>query len=373
MLKTLESGIYAFKMFQTIQLVLGLSVDCPNAINFARGLNMNLLQTNIMTQIKTDCCTATGVTCTNQRIIEIDWNNLSLNGTINGTAIPSNLTDLFLHLNNIRGLVPNLTGTSVQNLGLAHNTLTGGLPSAFPAGFYELHVDDNLLSGDLPPFPSTMITLFLGYTGFTGNTFTGVLSVYGPIILGINSNLITDIIIPNMAKMQWCDISDNPLLDAPHIASMTMCIQTGLYNSSLLPKTKLTTTALKTTTKLTSKLQITFPLSTAVIKGNSTVIQRASFPDLVEDVILSYSYPSTSSIIPDKTPSSPLLPVDVSLTTLLIIYILLGVFLALVVLVFIAKWYFKPPKINSKFARKNSFGTLMTMQPNFQSSRQKLF
>ena len=98
-----------------LAIVLGISKDCPNLINLAYGLKLGTSQPTIMTQLQTDCCIATGITCVNQVVTVISWGNagiaMGLTGTINGSAIPSNVTDLFLDTNSITGIIPDISST----------------------------------------------------------------------------------------------------------------------------------------------------------------------------------------------------------------------------------------------------------------------
>ena len=76
MSSSLRTGMFIFSAISYAN-----SPDCPALIAFANKLNMNVKQPAIMTQLQSDCCLASGITCNNTpRGITIDWNNLNLDG-----------------------------------------------------------------------------------------------------------------------------------------------------------------------------------------------------------------------------------------------------------------------------------------------------
>ena len=197
----------------------------------------------------TNCCSGTrgpspSVYCDgNNRVTELYWTSLSLDGVINGTALPPNLSILKLYGNRIHGSIP-----------------------ALPTGLIDLGITNNFLTGDLPIFPSTLKILYLSFNGET-NHFTGSLRMNQPTILCMSDNWITDVIIQDTSQLIQgsncfggttnCDLSNNPLLGNSNILGLSMCLKNGLYSPSLLPKTltstKLSTTTTKATTTTTSK------------------------------------------------------------------------------------------------------------------------
>ena len=247
-------------------MVSSLSVDCPSLINLARGLGFQSQQPNIWTALQGDCCASSSITCdVTQRIVQIHWHNMGLNGSINGSAIPSSLTYFGVGDNQLTGTVPltwpaaistiflnsnMLTGTitlswpvGLNILYLHRNQLTGDIPSQFSSVLQYLTLYNNKLTGDLPIFPSTVVFLALGWPGAPGNHFTGMLKLYQPNNLFINDNWITDVIIQDPSLLgSNCDLSNNPLLGSPNIVNLTMCIRSGLYKytSSLFSKTSTT-------------------------------------------------------------------------------------------------------------------------------------
>ena len=173
---------------------------------------------------------------------EITWYNKRLNGTINGTAIPSNVVYLSLSYNFVAGRIPNSLPTGLRHLYLHSNLITGSIPNALPSGLLHLWIYGNQMSGDLPFFPSTLQYLYLGYPGYPGNHFTGSLKIYQPIQLNIIDNWITDVVINNSSVLATggflCDLSNNPLLGNPNIAGLLMCTKNGLYSAGFLPETR---------------------------------------------------------------------------------------------------------------------------------------
>ena len=123
-------------------LIHANSVDCIKMVQFGYDLGIQNSQPLIWTQLQIDCCAASGVFCDgSQRVKLIHWNDMELNGTINGTAIPSNVELLWLY----------------------RNQITSSIPSELPGGLVELYLHGNKMSGDLPSFPSTLQHLALGY------------------------------------------------------------------------------------------------------------------------------------------------------------------------------------------------------------------
>ena len=210
--------------------IYAVSPDCPNVIQLARGLGMPSKQPAIWTALQSDCCTASDITCISQRVTVISWSNKSLNGVINGTAIPSSLTHLLL----------------------SGNAITGNVPNALHVGLVYLWLNGNQMSGDLPSFPSSLKFLQLGYPGVPGNHFSGTLRLNIPIYLFINDNWITDVVIQDSSQLapSLCDLSNNPLLGNTNIAGLAICTKNGFYSAGLLPMTMSTLALIGTATEL---------------------------------------------------------------------------------------------------------------------------
>ena len=248
--------------------------DCQTLVIFAKGLNMHLAQPEIMRQLIGNCCIANGITCDTQHVIRIDWQNMGLDGFINGTALPKWTAQLYLKFNNLKGSVPavwpttlnklyltsnNLTGSiptgpwpsqlnelslgdnmltgeiptswpsNLQLLRLFNNSLSGAIPNNLPSTLTVLVLDGNNLSGDLPIFSPALVEITLGNTAGHGNSFTGTLKMTRPTSIQINGNKITDVAISDTSALAKCDLSNNPLLNRPNIADLTMCTQNDLY------------------------------------------------------------------------------------------------------------------------------------------------
>ena len=376
-------------MFVFILGVLGLSVDCPDIINFAIGLSVNIKQPALMSQLRSDCCSQ--VTCdSNNRVTIISWNNMNLNGTINGTALPAKLLELHVF----------------------RNQLVGKLPSIWPPLLKQLDIDGNYLGGDVPLFPDSLNFLCLGWPD-NFNYFTGTVKIFKPTHLWINNNWITDIQIADTSLLADCDLSNNPLLGNPNVASLNMCIRNNLYNSSNLPITTKTSG-----TQTMSKTRFSTFLSMSAYKYKSTLIHsistyksaffhsvttfKSSIPlfssskitntvtlsSHSKDAILTISGKAeetaslenqTSLIIAETEPSlhskfyfatetNEYAKLDTmeSLPPWLI-YGLLGAIVGLCVLVLLGGLLFKHPKMHSKFGRKNSFGTLNTVNTSYKT------
>ena len=225
-----------------LSTIYSISEDCPNVIQLAFGIGLQTGSPNTWKQLQGDCC-GVSITCDgSQRVTEIRWRGFELNGTINGTAIPSTVTDL--------------------NLG--RNDITGPIPNSLPSGLVQLWLDGNQMSGDLPFFPNTIEYLYLGFPGYPGNHFSGTLRLNRPTHLYINYNWITDVVIQNSSLLtSWCDFSRNPLLGNPNIANLKMCLKSGLYSASLLPITRILLTTMVKTSEGGAFLSIHTPIDSA--------------------------------------------------------------------------------------------------------------
>ena len=403
----------------------GVSIDCPNVLSLAAGLNMDIVNPIRMSALNNDCCYTiiTGVTCDSQRVTEIIWNYMNLNGTINSTAMSSigNLNNLHLVANEITGNLPTIWPPFLRFFNVQANRLTGTIP-IFPNSMLSLYMSDNLLNGTLPliwppnlsefvvygnkftgtipiTFPSTLSQLNVGtnklsggfpskippflrwlhvdnnfLTGLvpseirrtfvhlrlnenlglygdvtnitnaelnelwlttpgleSGTKFTGKLVLNRPSVVFIRGNSITDLVVLDTSNLVYCDISDNPLLGNPNIANLTMCTKNGLYTSSTQTTSTTSISQTKTQSTLTSSAQLhQISFSSSLANSNAVDPQKPNF-NL------------------EQISSSP------------IFYIALGGFAVLCMVIVIIGKVIKHPKSNSKFGRKNSFGTLNTV------------
>ena len=307
----------------------GVSLDCPNVVNFGKHLNLDLSQPAIWNQLQIDCCTASGLTCSSNFVTGISWSGRNLNGSFNGTALgllsslsnldlsnnqivghinatvfPPSLNSLQLRYNLFFGQIPlylpngityvnfrstQLSGlisipfpSSVHTLDLSYNQFVGAFPSPLPSALVNIHVNNNLFSGQLSNIPSSVTGLFIHV-----NQFSGTIALTKPISVNIRDNQITDIVIIDITSLSSCTLSNNALFGNLYIANLTICVQTGLFNATPIQITKTTsdfeTRLLNATSIQITKTTINFdsrtatssfpitPISTTLIKNSSTM------------------------------------------------------------------------------------------------------
>ena len=110
----------------------------------------------IMTQLNSDCCTASGITCSGatgvQRVTNIAWNAIGLTGTFSPNIFSNlaSITSIDLSNNDITGTMPVNLSQSLLSLNLGQNSLSGGIPTSWPSGLTELVLRSNALTGPLP-------------------------------------------------------------------------------------------------------------------------------------------------------------------------------------------------------------------------------
>ena len=192
--------------------------DNDSILIFATSLQLDIRQPAIMTQLRNDCCTATGVSCNGNGFVDsIYWNSRGLTGTVNVTALPPSVTILWIQYNYLTGILPNLHGTNV----------------------IDFRADSNYLSGSVSLMPPTLKYLVLGWYGNCMGAGQqthgyGKLFLYQPIEIHIVGNFITDVIIANTSNLITCDLSNTPLLGNPNVVNLTMCAKNNLYSTNLL-------------------------------------------------------------------------------------------------------------------------------------------
>ena len=161
--------IQFFFLFRLITFVCAVSLDCLNVVNLAIGLHLDQQQPGIMIQLLVDCCSATGVTCMDGRVTSIYWVEKGLTGQLNSSSLPSSLTQLELQYNNIKGQMPIAFPNGMILLSLQDNLLTGNLPP-LPPQLILVDIHDNYLTGSLPKsFPGTLTAVYLSNNLFTGS------------------------------------------------------------------------------------------------------------------------------------------------------------------------------------------------------------
>ena len=332
-------------MCAQVGLYVPISVDCPNMINLGKGFNMSPAQ---MTQLQTNCCTASGVTCDgNLRVTEIDWYGFSLTGSINGSAIPSTVTSIEFGANRIAGTIPtnlpvgltslslywnvHLTGPlpsllppSIQMLDVSWNAINGTLPTVIPNSLSYLFVHENLLYGAIPQFsnnlrylwmnanyfygdishlPQTLTNVYLGFTAGDNMAnfqpqFTGTLTLNRPDTLRINLNYITNVVILDTSVLTTCELSQNPLLGNPNLVALTMCAQIGLYSAASLPFTGTTTYEISSSTIAVQTTTIaikTTSFSNPAESTSTSTTLTSSVTSLVTSTSYKLQYTSESS------------------------------------------------------------------------------
>ena len=359
-------------MILLIPKINSISIDCPDVINLAIGLNMDKTNPAFMNALQVDCClynvdaVTNFVKCTasasNPRVININWDALGLNGTINGTALTasmnSTLTWLSLKTNEISGTIPNPLPPKLTFLRLFANQLQGNIPNPLPSNLGRLYLHSNKLIGDIPNLPKSLVELMLGVRGSAGNNnLNGKIELRTPTRLSLFNIYITDLIIYDTSKLTTalCDISNTPLLGNPILANLTRCTKTGLY---ILP----TSTGMIAFQSLSST-KISFePL---IFLGNTPLSSDTGSQSSEEmplpTYIITTMFPKNSDLF--NLDTSDEITVEV-----FIIYCLIGGFIILVMLVVLGSLIFKHPVVHSKFSRRYSSETLETVNSRRKKS-----
>eukprot|EP00834_Sanchytrium_tribonematis_P007424 NODE_668_length_4888_cov_0.964293.p1 type:complete len:854 gc:universal NODE_668_length_4888_cov_0.964293:1254-3815(+) len=208
--------------------------ECPNIIEFAKQLNMHKVAPDLFVKLVSgpNCCVTLRnyVACINNKIDALYFQDLRLNGTINGTLLPPSFYGLYLGFNKLSGPFPDLKMVSLTYLSLTDNQLSGTIDNKLPNGIAYLDINSNNLNGTIPLFPG------LGYLSFANNKFSKIdntLTVnqdidfslennnfYGVVDLShtnsrylyIQNNYIEQIIVSQPITISNCDISMNNIL-----------------------------------------------------------------------------------------------------------------------------------------------------------------
>ena len=168
--------MYNLHLAVVLSFVNGVSIDCPNMINLAISMKINTIQPSILLGLQSDCCTATGVTCVNQRVTQIAWATSgtsytdSSSGGINGSAIPSTVQVLNLNGNNeFRKNFP-LLPAGLLIFDCYDCSFTNAMPNPFPFGLIRFNCWNCNNIGTIPdPLPAGLVTLDLWHTYTTGS------------------------------------------------------------------------------------------------------------------------------------------------------------------------------------------------------------
>ena len=168
-----------------------IPIDCADVVNLAIGMGMN--SSFMMTQLRGNCCSVTGITCLNTRVTMINWPIYSLKGSINWTAIPSELVELNVQQNMLTGGV-DMSNTKIQTftcgwgcqlsgnlvwststvfVDLSANSLNG--LDAFPQTLQKIYLYNNKLNGTIPALPNGFLI-----AGLDSNMLTGSIPLFPP-------------------------------------------------------------------------------------------------------------------------------------------------------------------------------------------------
>ena len=344
---------------------MSISPDCPAVIRFAFGANLHVVHPTKMDSLVSNCCTSALVTCESNRVTIINFSSLRLNGTINGTSIPTQVYLLQLGANKLNGTIPRLAN-NLANIDFRYNKLSGPLPFPLPSASSRYFVTGNQLSGDLKPFPTN-----LEFLQIAGNRFTGKLQVSKPKQLLAYNNLITDVFVGDSSLLTIvdCNLDNNPMYGNTNLTALSMCSQRGMFSLSNF----LTSGFLVPTFVFEDIPEIVddFSYSTLSIDTFDSTLSL----DLTTSNSPSSTMSSTIDIEPNIAPTSlagvkiddPIIKVDI------LIVIAISGFVLIVLILFFASRYLKSPKMITKFTRKNSFGSLMTTNtaPNIAHLKEK--
>ena len=423
--------------------------DCALVEQLAAELGISATNQNaIWSQIQSgqNCCqnpSTSFVTCAFTIVVEINWSNKSLTGTINGTNLPPSLKTLVLSENQIYGTIPTALPTTLTHLDLNGNYLNGTIHS-FPSGLNYIDLSSNQLLGAIPAIPSSATHIDLSSNFLTGtvqftqgsatyvnlghNSFSNTLQIPSSVAtLLIENNQFSDLIVQSPQALKYCNISNNQFTAISHIASLTMCVGYVSFSTenpisfsptatpisilhsvtSLVQKSTniYPLSSLKSVTSLVKKMTNPYPLgglkyTSAVISTSSTKVssyknsqmattsqdsstlnspillnrRRQTFQSFLGNTTV---WNLTTALFPTATNSihstndiasgNPSNSTSLDLTESPILYLVLGALVVIMVSLLLAAKFIKHPKIHSKFGRKNSFGTLNTV--NTQNQR----
>ena len=277
------------------------------------------------------------------------------------------MTYLRFSHNQINGTLPFNFGTLYPYLNILHlsrNLISGPISSILPSGLYDLSIRGNKMTGDLPSFPFTLQYLYFQYSGYSDNHFTGSLVINTPILISLNNNWITNVLVSDLSQLTtYCDISNNPLLGNLNLINLTMCNTNGLYSADELPRT-ITTTKSQTKTFL-SVFAVPSDILKTITSANRTVV--ASILSLNSEFYTAFSI---NNEITSQISTQLDLPNSVVITpeeaSPYLVFGAIGVLAFLCVLVVVASYIFKHPTMRrTKYGRKNSYGTLNTVNTAF--------
>ena len=361
-----------------------VSIDCPLVINLATSLQMSA---SLTSSLRSNCCLVTTlVTCEGGRVTKLLWGHSSLSGTINGSWIPPLLEVMYFYNNMITGSLPILPAT-LKELYINENSMTGEI-TMIPPLLTGLGIDHNYFTGELPKLPDSVLLVFVD-----NNRFSGTFAATWPTTLHIHNNYFTNVILASTTQIEEteCNISNTPLKGHAIVFVLAgkNCIVSGLYFASLLPFTlskslKSTSSAKILTNYSTFIPTLTMYKSSGTMPSTSFSLSKAAisagtFPSAnSENLDNGWLHTSAASNSYFSEYVSTNTSIQSSIETLsteninksnlegdpnsLIVYLLIAGIVVLCAILVVSSRFVKNPKINSKFGRKNSFGTLNTVQ-----------
>ncbi|TPX64167.1 hypothetical protein CcCBS67573_g08482 [Chytriomyces confervae] len=169
-----------------------------------------------------DCCTITGITCQDGRIVELNLGGTGLKGTLPDFSKLTELVNLRLQANSLTGTIPSTIGamTKLTIIDIGLNGLTGEIPSSISqmSALQEMYIGFNKLSGEIPSSVSSMAS-HLRVINMSNNKLTGPLPTsYGALTLltelELQNNMLTGTIpseYGSFTRMADFQLSNNQL------------------------------------------------------------------------------------------------------------------------------------------------------------------
>ena len=179
-------------------------------------------------------------------------------------------------MNLLTGPVPSNWLSGLSYLDINSNPMTCNSKQVWPTGITVLKINGLNCIGSNPSYPDSLQYLQIGMSGDLNyfNKYSGTLILKKPTEFYMYNNLITNVTVMDTSVLTTCDISGNPLLGSPSIATLTMCTQNGLYSASLLPYT---ISSKVKTTNTHSLLQNTRLLKTSATYSVSSLSSRFGY------------------------------------------------------------------------------------------------
>ena len=182
--------------------------------------------------LKGNCCLGTGIQCdTNNHVIDVNWSNFQLNGTLDMTKIEllyPYLQSFNISNNRITGSFSSKFNSNISSLDLSNNKMSGGIGNPVLNKLQILNLDRNLFNGSLGAVPPKLNTLILSNNNFDGiipflpltinifdisyNSFIGNVSLNSPKTVNIQGNLISDVLFTSTSGLVQCDLRQNSLV-----------------------------------------------------------------------------------------------------------------------------------------------------------------